>query len=431
MNYKACAIILMWTAFFLFSCSSNKSKENKENVNHQTAVIHNAKNEDHQLISKGKTDTLINKPDTSNSKIKSFADDPLPIIMFAVPNTDQAFKQVKKWGATYVQKYGMGKSIEKDQSFFDRANKYGLEVMGDISAKYWLKGNKDMDTLHKYIAHFKRSPALGFWYLSDEPAIHGVKASELEQFYKFIKKETPKMPTANSHAWAKNWTKYGKVQNILMFDYYPVYAAAFPKGKLKSWTNFEEAAFKNAKKDHNLVMPIIQIFNWKTFAKKNQKKYHNYSVKDLRYPNSAELRYMIFSSIALGARGIALFSYARGPMVDPKWGSQVLAPVLKEAKNFAGQVGNLHKQKIYSVKDQNILFAFWSNNKSKFIILANTTPDERNKVRLNINTKIGNLKGFKPWGQSSKSINVSLSGKQLIINKIKPWGIIILKQENT
>src|SRR5699024_2527996 len=120
-----------------------------------------------------------------------------------------------------------------------------------------------------------------------------------------------------------------------------------------------------------------------------------------------------------GARGIALFSYGRSHMVNPKWGGKILAPVLKEAKAFARQVNDIQKQNVSLLKDKNILLTRWNNDEAEFIVLANTTPEER-KVRLNISDQLNDLEEYKPWGQSRKSLNISISEAEFIINKIMP-----------
>src|SRR5699024_2826569 len=416
MKYKAYGITLVLIIFFQSACGdSNSQKEAKQ----KTTLISKSKDEKQELVSIS---------DTLKSKEKVLSDASFPIIILGMSNTDKAFKQVREWGVTHVQRYGMGRLIENDQSFFDRAEKFGFNVMSDLRARYWLKKKKDNDRFKKYLEHFKEHPAMGFWYLSDEPDNKGIKPNELKPLYELIKEETPNVPVANAHAWSKNWYKYDEVQDILMYDYYPVWGEPFPENKLDAWTNFTESAAKRNKADGNLVMPILQIFSWQAFTKKNQKRYQNYSVEELRYPNTDELRYMIFSSLAQGAKGIALFSYGRAHMVNPEWGDKILAPVLREAKEFAGGVNNMKMQGVKSATDVNILLSNWSNDTAAFLILANTSPKER-KVSIKVEeTAIGSLDAYKPWGQTRKSVNVSLSGAKLSIDTIKPCEIIILKK---
>jgi hypothetical protein len=418
MKYKAYCTTLILFMLFQYACSNSKSEKSKKNTDNKIASTAHSKTKHQQLV---------NISDTSISKIDSLSDETFPVIMIGMPDKEAAFKQVKKWGVTHVHRYGMGRSIENDQAFFDRAERHGLKVMSDLRAKYWVKKSKDIDLFQQYIAHFKKHPALGFWYLSDEPNNKGIKPNKLNPLYQILKEETPDIPVANAHAWTEDWYKYGKVQDILMYDYYPVSGESFPKAKLNAWTSFTESAVNKTKRDNDLVIPILQIFSWKAFANEGQEKYRNYAVEKLRYPNTNELRYMFFSSIALGARGVALFSYGRAHMVNPQWGGKVLVPVLREAKEFANQVHDIHKQNVYSVKDQKIFLTRWIKGNDEFIILANATPNER-KLSLNIETDIKGLKEFKPWGQTRKTVNLSLSEAQLAIDKIMPWEIIVLKR---
>lgn len=416
MRYRIYNITLTLVLFFQFACGNANKQKSENKTNNKIA-----------RVAETKTQQSLKIKDSSVSKTDSVTDNNYPIIMVGMYNKDRAFKQVKKWGVTHVHRYGMGKSIEKDQGFFDRAQKYGLNVMSDLRARYWLKGDKDLEKFRKYISHFKEHPSLGFWYLSDEPDNKGIKPDELKPLYQVLKEEAQDIPIANAHARSKNWYKYGDVQDILMYDYYPIYGGTFSKNKLNAWTSFTKSAVKNGESDNNWVIPILQIFSWKAFAKDDQKKYRDYAVEKLRYPNTDELRYMIFSSIALGARGIALFSYGRSHMVNPKWGDKVLAPVLEEAKAFARHFHDIQKQNVSSLKDKKILLTRWKSDEAEFIVLANTTPEER-KVRLNISDKLNDLEEYEPWGQTRKEINLSLSEQQLTLDKIEPWEIIILQR---
>jgi hypothetical protein len=345
-----------------------------------------------------------------------------PIIFFGVTDNSQAFKMAKKWGATYVQRYGMGRSIKKDQPYFDLAEKYGLKVMSDLRMKYWTKQKHAVDSLRLYIQHFKNNPALGFWYLSDEPGIHHITASELAPFYKMIKKETPNVPVAIAHAGTKHWFNYENVEDILMFDHYPIVGGTFPDDGLGIWTNFTRKAIKVAKKGGNLAMPVIQIFNWKVFGKKGQEKVHGTDVKKLRYPNAQELRYMAFTSIAMGAKGLSFFSFGRSRMLNHNWGAKVLAPVIQEVKAFEHQVAGTQMKQINITKDKKLFLTTWKSKKSTFLILVNASPKAGPMQQsLDGTLKRGTLE---PWGKTRKT-KALLQDGSIIVKQVKPWEVLI------
>lgn len=56
-----------------------------------------------------------------------------------------------------------------------------------------------------------------------------------------------------------------------MFDQYPILGGAFPNDGLKAWTSFAIKGIRVAGKDDDSTMPILQMFNWKAFAKKAKK----------------------------------------------------------------------------------------------------------------------------------------------------------------
>jgi hypothetical protein len=296
--------------------------------------------------------------------------------------------------------------------------------MANLRIKYWIKRKHAVDSLRTYVQHFKNHSALGFWYLSDEPAIQHFSVAELTPFYKMIKEETPNTPVAISHAWATGWNKYGPAQDMLLYDSYPITGGKFPDVKLDSWTSFAEVASKSAGKHKDVVMPILQMFSWKAMAQKGQKKVRGTAVEKLRYPNARELRYMAFTSIALGAQGLSFYSFARSRMVNHNWGARILAPVIQEVKAFEHQVAGVQMKQINIPKDKKLFLTIWKGKKSTFLILVNASPNARAiRQSLGVTLKTGTLE---PWGQTRKT-EARLQGGNIVVKQIKPWEVLIFK----
>jgi hypothetical protein len=207
-----------------------------------------------------------------------------------------------------------------------------------------------------------------------------------------------------------------------MYDYYSVWAGTFPKSGLNLWTEFTKSVMKQGKKDGNMVIPILQMFNYKAFAKKGQKAYKGNPVNKLRYPNTQELRYMCFASITLGARGLAFFSFWRSREVDWYWGKLTLAPVLHDVKTFENQIAGFRLQQISQAKNNHLFLTTWSNKKKIFLMLINASPKSRDiQQPLTGTLKKGTIT---PWGHTRK-VSASLKNGSIVVKQMKPWEVLI------
>ena len=414
------------------SCKKNKSTLAKE-TSFSQGEIHNSIDGSNgevvselassELNSNGSNQTKENADLVKKSKQQAFANEEFPIIFFGMINTDRAFELAKKWGATHVHSYGLGKSKKRDQNFFDRAAEYELKVMANLGGRYWIKQNNGVDSMRALVRHFKDHPALGFWYLFDEPDNKGFQPAELKPFYRMIHEETPNIPVAISHARSKHWYRYGQVQDMFLYNNYPVEGEEFPQSELNVWTNFAKAAMKREEKDNNIVIPVLQMFNWRAFAKKSQKKFRGFAIEKLRYPNQQELRYMSFASIALGSPGLSFFSYYRARTPRKNWPGHVLAPVLQEVKKFSNHITETKMQQITGGKN-NLFLTQWVDEQSAYILLANASPNSRTiRQSLDNNLETGQLE---PWGKTRKA-KAALEGGRIIVEQVKPWEVLIWK----
>lgn len=348
---------------------------------------------------------------SSTEKAASF-----PLIFYSVTDNDQAFEQVKRWGATHVHTYGVGTSVEKDQGFFDRAAQHDLKVMADLRGDQRLKKKMSLESLQTYIEHYKNHPALGIWYLYDEPDGF-FTAAEIQPLYDLIKKETPRVPIAIALNWTENWVKFGSVQDIVLNDIYPVTGAPFPNASLHTQTNFTRHALKNYK----VVMPVLQMMNWKVFAAKGAEELRGYRVDELRHPNQQEMRYMCFASIAMGVKGLSFFSYHRSMETDPQWGDKVFAPVLKEVRDFTSATQSFKMQRIERTEDDEIYTGLWEREEEKWVVMVNAWPAPRKILRpLKDYVKEGSLE---PWG-ATRQAGAALEKGVLKVDA-EPWEVFI------
>lgn len=318
--------------------------------------------------------SLCSLPGSSHAA-SPFQDEKFPLAMYAVPATDENFSRMRDLGINYVHLYGLTsvpvdqEAFDKIQHYLDLAQKYGLKVMFDLNGRKLVPdGLEEMRTV---VRRFKAHPALGFWYLYDEPDNHKITVAQLKPFYDMVKQEDPGKPVAVCHAWTTNWYRFKDIQDILVHDTYPVKSAPFPQSRLDVQTRFTRGALKL----NETVMPALQFFNWKSTAKPGQTTLRNAPVSELRYPDAQEFRYLCFSTLAQGSRGLAFYSLLRAEMTDPNWISQTAAPVLRDVREFTDII---HQADNVTVTDEdNIIFTRWQVGAKEYVALVNVSNAPR------------------------------------------------------
>ena len=99
-----------------------------------------------------------------------------PLVLYAVPGTDAHFKKVHDMGFDYVHLYGLTKGpvseagFQRIQDYLDLAQKHQMKVMLDLDGSRRVRAGM-LEDMQKVVQRFKDHPALGFWYLYDEPEL--------------------------------------------------------------------------------------------------------------------------------------------------------------------------------------------------------------------------------------------------------------------
>lgn len=352
-----------------------------------------------------------------------------PRIMYGVAPSEVNFQTVKEMGVTHVHVYGLTsppltvETYDKIDAYLDLAYKHDLKVMFDLNGNTRV-ANEELEEMKVIVSKYRSHPAVGIWYLSDEPDNHNISHHQLAPFYRMIKEESPNIPVAICHAWSTNWYRYNHVQDILLHDIYPITGAPFPHARLVNQTNFTRAAINQAK--GKITIPVLQFFNWQSMAKTPSDTLRGFHVKELRYPNYMELRYLCFSTISQGVKGLAFYSYARSIMTNPKWSNDVGAKVLDEVVEFYDLVKNenMTHTLLSDYRDEGYLLSEWKNDSKRFITLINTTPEKRHFVyRGRLNMSATSL-----WG-ASRSVAFSEQARRIKFFDVEPWEVLIWQEE--
>lgn len=361
---------------------------------------------------------------TANGQQKEF-----PMIMYAVPATDLNFKKVKELGINYVHLYALTsgsideKKLAKIKEYLDLAQEYKLKVMLDLDGNNRVINGK-ISEVETIVRSFKDHPALGYWYLSDEPDNKGISFYKLYPFYKKIKAISPTIPIAICHGWTKNWQLYNGVQDILLHDVYPVVGAEFPNSNLIEQTKFTNSAIKNGK--NKLVIPVIQFFSWSSMIKPEIKTFKGFNRSKIRHPNYSEFRYLCFSTIAQGVDGLAFYSFARNKMTESSFIDKVATPVLKEVINLMDVLdkGNfILKKKNYKLDD--LLLSYWENDKEQFWIIVNIQNTKRTLV---VNEKeLQQVNDIRFYGNTNE-VKVKKVDKGVEFTNLNAWEVLIFSK---
>lgn len=346
----------------------------------------------------------------------SFRGEPFPLIVYGVGLSEGTFAQVKAWGATHVHRYGMGMDIHADQAYFDLAEKFGLKVMSDLGGTRRTKEDGGLEAMRAYVEHFRDHPALGFWYLYDEPS-GKITQDKLQLYYDMVASITPDVPVGVAHAWTTGWASYRSTQDVLLNDLYPVTGLPFPEAKLDQLTRFTEAAVRVGP----VAVPILQIFNWRVMAAAGEREVRGFPLRQLRYPNDAEMRYMAFASIGMGVRGLAFYSHARMAMDDRSWGDRVLSPLLQEVRAFTAETNAAAMERLGQAA-HDLSLTVWQTGEKTLALLA-SGKGKAQSVCFDTGGLLANG-NLEPWGRT-RVAEVTLAEGVISMDSMEPWEVMI------
>jgi hypothetical protein len=343
----------------------------------------------------------------------------------ADPQSDENFALLKSLGINYVHTYSIGHNTPENnketRKFMDMTHKHGLKVMFNLMGRKWVKGPDGQKKLKQLIDQFKSHPALGFWYLYDEP--RASQLPQLRKLYSILRQETPLTPVAIVTPWIEQWKCFTEICDILMVDNYPVRDEKFPESSIFALTKFADEAIALGKP----VMVAPQIMSWKTFA--YQLKNQGYNEKDFRFPNEQELRYWSYSTLAQGGRGLIFYSFyhAFQKGKNLKWVKEVFGKVTKEVSEFSKITAPANNPTILKrAGDNNFRIALWNREGGSYLVLINNYPLTRKRVNRWMENQIMTAE-LVPWGATRK-IEAKITGGRLrIAEEINPWEVLVWK----
>ncbi len=337
------------------------------------------------------------------------------------PHSDRQLETLKAAGFDMIHSYGT--SEEKYDTILNQAEKHGLKVMFNLNRRL-VTEEGGLDKMRAVVRRYKTHPALGFWYLYDEPA-KDITPAVLQPFYDMLREEAPDIKVAIVNCWDKTWSKYGHVLDLQMIDIYPVRDAAFPEAQIQVVAKFTAAAKKLGKP----VMFVPQLCSWKSFAKQLDEK--KYDLQALRFPNPAEMRYMTYGPMTYGLCGLFAYSYYHAIRTggDPKWFDQVAAPVFREIRAFTDLVEKPSEPVTFQRPDDgNYLAAFWKGKEGDgYLILANSWPLARPAAQAYLDGYFERDFDLIPWGATRPGPATLTKNKVSVETGMEPWEVMVWK----
>ena len=332
---------------------------------------------------------------------------------YAVHNTDAAFETMKELGCTHVHGYFsafLSARYAQLETQMNLAEKHGLKVMFHLLSQGIERKEDGLEKILEVVDYFKDHPALGMWYLYDEPHGEYLK-NRLPEIYFYLKRATPNIPVALCLAQTEDWRDFVESCDYLMGDVYPVNNEIFPNAPLFRYSGFLEQLVSFNKP----VIGIPQFMNWKSYPSHSKA----YDQKTLRYPSAQELKYFFYSSLAVGkSKGVFWYSF-NDTQKDNRAYFAEMKPVMLEFRKFTDMLKEApEKAKIFNwAKDNNLYMALFDY---KYLVLVNNWPVKQKVNRWMENIVFGNW-DLKAWG-SSRETKAQIRNNRLTMEEsIEPW----------
>ena len=289
-----------------------------------------------------------------------------PLGLFCVPK--DYFGEVRRAGANTMMQYrGYFETRNGVKEYLDQCMANGMMAVVDVQTytKISKTGKADIEGLTKLVNEAKDHPALLAYYIADEPEYGKVPAEEYVRAYKAIKALAPFHPVIMLNNQFESVKTYADACDILMPDPYPGFYQNMPPGySLSRIADFMRAA-QGAKRAGVWITP--QLHNTPCYKEERGDIFG-------RTPTLAEERFMTYSAIVHGARGILYWCYGacRWDMRDtPKYADAVKA-LLTEIQ-WMGDVFDAGREIDTVHAPDPIRLAAWMLNDQLYIVAVNNS----------------------------------------------------------
>jgi len=228
----------------------------------------------------------------------------LPLGVFCVQRED--FGEIAEAGFNTVLNYrGFHKQGKAVREYLDLCAAHGMMGVVDVQTftKTSKSGRAELDGLADLVRRAKDHPALLAWYIADEPEYGKVSADEYVKAYALIKRLDADHPVIMLNNSLAAQAEYAAAGDLLMPDPYPgFFQVEGPRRPLSSQGEYVRECMRVKP---NRVWFTPQFHNGFCYGNRNRE------MGDIkgRAPTLRELRFMIYSAIVHGARGIVAWPH--------------------------------------------------------------------------------------------------------------------------
>lgn len=241
---------------------------------------------------------------------------------------------------------GSDEIIAANLEVLDKAAESNMYVMLHLCNLF--RGKEDYDGLKRLVSALKNHPALGAWYIADEPSGTATSPKTLRKAAEIIRAIDSNHPVAGCDNAPLMFEAFNGIFDVWMPDPYPV-----PHESLEEVTRWIERSYK-VMDGHVSVVPYLQSFG-APFVE--------------REPTPDEIRNMTLQALACGVRGMAWWAY--GPMTS----SANREVYLRMVDNCRTLAPVLHGVRPERVQKDHVYFARYDSPRGIVVIAVNTANE--------------------------------------------------------
>lgn len=260
---------------------------------------------------------------------------------------------------------------------------YGTQAYWDLMTRRTGK-----ERIQERVKYLKDKPALYGWYLCDEPELRNISPERLKEVHDIIREADPD----KNHIIApvfQDWKvieKYSPASDVIILDCYPVMV----KSRSMEWmTNWVVQGANIARKQKKPYIFVPQGFG-------DAPEYPIWTM-----PNEAELEYMTWLPIILGARGICYWAmYKSNKKLISH--SKLIFDKIKQYEKYLLEGVPISGVSCSVISDNDndgnpdIIFTVLEYNGKRLLVAANTTPKTFDEVKF-VGASFSHSTAMKPY----------------------------------
>jgi hypothetical protein len=219
-------------------------------------------------------------------------------------------------------------------------------------------------------------PAIGAWYLADEPE-YSITQDQLFEMQGVLRDRTPALDIQIAHCWCTNWWSFRDVGDVRMPDFYCIYNEGAPSENTFSHPTL--SSYQRTCYTESRVAPVMQAFSYSVYSGEDPDTY----LPDSRFPTREELRFRAYSDLSRGLSGLWWWSWSRMRQAPEgeAWLEDTFWPHQTELQAFASDalpVGNPVSVNPgpYDILDYTYL-AYWPRPDRTLVVATNGNNSAR------------------------------------------------------